>query len=102
MPSFGGADEANAPGDALLSLDRENAGPVNRRSNASSAADLTGGEPTPIAAGGSPVSAALPGCLSGSCAGGGPKSFSGLTSGRVIGPKGGSGASPDAWLREAD
>jgi hypothetical protein len=84
-----------------LSLLREKAGPANRRSKAISAGDLGAGCENPPTGGGMFAGAALGSWLIGGSWGADPKIFSTGTSGRLIGPRVGRGASPVAWLREA-
>jgi hypothetical protein len=81
---------------ASLSLRRENAGPVSRRSKAISAGDLRVGCAAPTTGDATLASATLGSWLIGDSSGAGPKIFSTGTSGSVIGPKLGSGASPAA------
>jgi hypothetical protein len=80
---------------ASLSLRRENAGPVSRRSKAISAGDLSVGCELPTMGDATLVGVTLTSWLIGS-SGAGPKIFSTGISGSVIGPKLGSGASPAA------
>ena len=94
--SVGGVADAES-----LSLLRENAGPVNRRSKAISAGDFGVGCDDAPTGDGALAKPKLRSWLMGGSSGAGPKIFSTGTSGSVMGPKLGSGASPAAWLREA-